>query len=395
MPVCVVSAIGCHTADHHPTDMGCPKKRSSGMGAGASTLPLKLREEDLQHAVHDLFDSFKDSEGFVDKELLIAAAFSGQEQEVYDLFMKFAKNGNMDAKGFHAFCVASKILNRSTFTVADSVRIFQKSLVTVSALNGSTVQSINYPTFRKYVLIDVADKKLLHIDNLVFKLSRIEANPLRLIEPKEPEKKEKKKPKPKQDEEFDYGVPIVDVSEEVDLDDPTTPLRSIENTSTKDKAAVRIQSLSRMRTASRYVNELREINSLHKLEIPEIEIAPTPAPAAPRKTENDVEAIIQSYYHKFTLYSHPDQIDLTHFMKLCHDCDLIQRKFTIVDAELAFLRAKKKASISMKDEYKNGVFFDKRINYMVFRDILLRCIAEKLSQPIDVMIHHLINASKR
>jgi hypothetical protein len=378
------------------------------MGAGASTLPGKLKEEDLQHVVHELFDSFKDSEGLVDKELLIAAAFSGQEQEVYDLYMKYSKNGNMDAKGFHDFCVTSKILNRSNFTVADSVRIFQKSIVTVSASKGSTVQSINYPTFRKYVLIDVADKKEIHIDNLVFKLSRIEANPPRLIAPKEEEKKKKKvkKMKSKPEEEFDFGVPIVDCSDEVDeAEDPLTPLREIGQTA-KDKAAVRIQSLSRMRTASRYVNELREINSLHQLhDEPEIvDIPPTitstssstsSKPQTTNQTKSEVEKIIQSYYHKFTLYSHPDQIDLTHFMKFCHDCGIIQKRFTIVDAELAFLRAKKKASISAKEEYKTGVFFDKRINYLVFRDILLRCIAEKLNQPIDVIIHHVINAAKR
>lgn len=73
---------------------------------------------------------------------------------------------------------------------------------------------------------------------------------------------------------------------------------------------------------------------------------------------------------------------------------MIQKKFTVVDAELAFIRAKKKASISNQAKYKNGVFYDKRINYIVFREILLRCIIEKTGEPIDIILHQLINAAK-
>jgi hypothetical protein len=108
----------------------------------------------------------------------------------------------------------------------------------------------------------------------------------------------------------------------------------------------------------------------------------------------DVEQLLLEYFKKFTLYSHPDQIDLTRFLKLCQAASLIQKKFTVVDAELAFIRAKKKASLSTNAKHRNGVFYDKRINYLVFRDILLRCIVEKTNQPIDMILHQLINAAK-
>jgi hypothetical protein len=118
-------------------------------------------------------------------------------------------------------------------------------------------------------------------------------------------------------------------------------------------------------------------------------IPPVPTTPAP-----DLEPLLQQYFKKFTLSSHPDQIDLTRFLKLCQAASLIQKTFTAVDAELAFIRAKKKASLSKSAKHRNGVFYDKRVNYLVFREILLRCIVEKTNQPIDIILHQLINAAK-
>jgi hypothetical protein len=83
-------------------------------------------------------------------------------------------------------------------------------------------------------------------------------------------------------------------------------------------------------------------------------------------------------------------MDLSRFVKMCRDCGLVDKKFTVVDAELCFLKAKKKAS--MVKEYSGGVFFGKRISYKVFRHVLIRCIMEKKEVPIDRIIHALVNA---
>lgn len=107
------------------------------------------------------------------------------------------------------------------------------------------------------------------------------------------------------------------------------------------------------------------------------------------------EQIIEAYFNRFTPYNHPGQMDLTRFIKFSYDSTLINRRFTVVDAELTFLRAKKKASISNKEKYKSGVSYDKRINFEIFYDILLRCIAEKMNESIDYVLHKVINAAKR
>ena len=146
------------------------------MGAGASSLPTKLTKEDILKVSMDMYFSFKDADGLVDRELLIQAAFSGQEKEVYDLYMKFTTDGLMDAGNFHKFCTTSKLLNKTSFTVGDSVTTFEKSRKSVSLQEGKSVKSINYSTFRKFLLPDVASKKEIHLDNLIFKLSRVDAN---------------------------------------------------------------------------------------------------------------------------------------------------------------------------------------------------------------------------
>jgi hypothetical protein len=248
------------------------------MGAGASSLPTKLKEDDLHLIVKEMFNSFKDSDGYVDKELFIAAAFTGQEKEVIDLFMKFSKSGFMDAKGFHDFCVETKMLNRTNFTVTDSVRIFQKALVTVSTTTGNSTQAINYPTFRKIILPEISEKKSIHLDNLVFKLSRVECNVPRLIvfsrqnscrSTKQAHASSPNK-SVKREDEFD-DIPVVEVTEDVDNKLSPRPTKysltsmsgsSLTGTPNQHSAATRIQSISRMKTASRYVMELKQVNIL-------------------------------------------------------------------------------------------------------------------------------------
>lgn len=247
------------------------------MGAGTSALPNKLKEDDLHHLISDMFNSFKDSDGYVDKELLINAAFTGQEKEVIDLFMKFSINGMMDSKGFHDFCIEAKLLNRTHFTAAESIRIYQKALLTMNTTTGNNnIQSINYPTFRRLILPEIAEKKSLHIDNLIFRLSRVECNVPRLIVLSQQNSKSNVKEKIKsptsvqksiKEDDFD-DIPVVEETEDVDNNITPKPskytlvnsdLTATTGTPEQHLAATRIQSMSRMRTASRYVNELKQV----------------------------------------------------------------------------------------------------------------------------------------
>ena len=229
------------------------------MGAGATSLPPKLSKHDIIKVAESLYNSFKDSDDLVDKELLIRAAMSGQEKEVYDLFKQFSKDGQMTSNEFYKFCKNAKLLNKKIFTVADCVVAFEKSRNTASFEQGKNVQTINYSTFRKLLLPDIAAKKGIHLDNLIFKLSRVDLNPPLLV--------------------LEVPINSVDIEGAVDVEEVgdddadsshehVSPLRkSMErkrtgveaaDMTTEGKAARRIQSCSRMRIASRRVMELKQ-----------------------------------------------------------------------------------------------------------------------------------------
>lgn len=247
------------------------------MGAGSSTLPAKLTEEDLRKLCSQLYNSFHDSDGFIDRETLIHAAFSGQEKEVHDLFMSFANvDGLMDTNGFSKLCRASKIMNKANFTHADAVRVFERSRMSVNLSSGGNAKKtsvINYNIFRTLLMPDIAALKQIHLDNLIFRLSRVECNPPLLFIPppkdddfgailvndvdfSDDEAKEKAEREAKAKSQ---GSSLkIDVEEEKKesckslLDDkPITPQQ--------EKAVHRIQSVSRRLIAKQIVHEMRTV----------------------------------------------------------------------------------------------------------------------------------------
>jgi hypothetical protein len=243
------------------------------MGAGSSTLPAKLTEKDLQKLCKELYHSFKDSDGFIDREALIHAAFSGQEKEVHDLFMTFANHdGLMDNNGFSKLCRAAKILNKSNFTSADAVRVFERSRISVNLNNGRNKNTsvINYNIFRTLLMPDIASMKQLHLDNLIFRLSRVEANPPLLFIPlprdedlgavlveedtdseddEDPEEKTTGADGAALDKTLDINV--AERNTEMLNDMPLTPVQQ--------KAVHRIQSVSRRLIAQHIVHEMKTV----------------------------------------------------------------------------------------------------------------------------------------
>lgn len=250
------------------------------MGAGSSTLPAKLTEQDLQKLCKELYNSFKDSDGFIDREALIHAAFSGQEKEVHDLFMNFANNdGLMDSNGFFKLCKCAKILNKSNFTHSDAVRVFERSRMSVNVNAGGRVKEssvINYNIFRTLLMPDIASMKQLHLDNLIFKLSRVEAHPPLLFIPlpkdedlgavlvddvdfdddEEDEKKSGEKKLLNKTSDEPLSVDVEEKGKESDVDKlhdlPITPLQQ--------KAVHRIQSVSRRLIAKHIVHEMKAVS---------------------------------------------------------------------------------------------------------------------------------------
>mmetsp|Transcript_2082 Transcript_2082/g.3741 ORF Transcript_2082/g.3741 Transcript_2082/m.3741 type:complete len:402 (-) Transcript_2082:205-1410(-) len=378
------------------------------MGAGSSTLPAKLTEKDLQKLCKELYNSFKDSDGFIDREALIHAAFSGQEKEVHDLFMNFANpDGLMDNNGFFKLCKCAKIMNKNNFTHADAVRVFERSRMSVNVNAGGRAKDIsviNYNIFRTLLMPDIASMKQLHLDNLIFKLSRVEAHPPLLFIPlpkdedlgavlvddvdiDDEEEEETKNSNEEKAEEKDVpGALQIDVSEDVKAKGDKIATKGVEETlhdipltPEQHKAVHRIQSVSRRLIAQHIVHEMKVVRAT-ALSVNEEDFDKTSAGV-------DIEMRLQRMFNHFCRNG---EMDSNKFVKLCRDSDLTDRFFTIIDVELCFLKAKLKANSTK--EYKNHIFHSKRVGYKVFREILLRCVMERKKCSMDKLIHNLLNA---
>ena len=72
-------------------------------------------------------------------------------------------------------------------------------------------------------------------------------------------------------------------------------------------------------------------------------------------------------------------MDLACCLQLCKDAKIVNGQFfTNHDVQFVFLKAK---SIALNNEaYKAGILVNKRVNYLVFRQILIPCLAEKTTQ---------------
>lgn len=76
------------------------------------------------------------------------------------------------------------------------------------------------------------------------------------------------------------------------------------------------------------------------------------------------------------------------FVSLCRETEIITRKFTPLDAKLSFDKAKAMALAPRSGrEFNEGVLYDKRINYKVFREVLIPCLSRDTSISIDNLLN--------
>jgi len=144
------------------------------MGSGIS-IPDKLNEENVIRLCGSRFDkakfeAIKDEDGFVTKENFLLAMDEGQEREVFELYMQFVPTGLMDSRTFIKFCRDTKLLNKKNFPSPDADLVFQK----VKAKLVTSSKTINYDHFRKLIIPEIAQRKSMEVNDLIFKLSRAE-----------------------------------------------------------------------------------------------------------------------------------------------------------------------------------------------------------------------------
>jgi phosphorylcholine metabolism protein LicD len=147
------------------------------MGASASSLPDHLTENDFKHLCGDSYNhiyyiALKETgaaaTGSIQKDMLLSISTDGIEKEIFQLFLNFCPNGEMESKTFIKFLKDTKSLNKNSFTSGDADLIFQK----YKTKYGS--KSLNYYVFRTAMIPDIAVKKSLEVEKYLQKLAHCE-----------------------------------------------------------------------------------------------------------------------------------------------------------------------------------------------------------------------------
>jgi hypothetical protein len=218
------------------------------MGATGSTLPDKLSEDELKNVCGEQFDpvvyeSLKDSEGFVDREkflTLVSGRVVGAadvEKEAETVFISYCPKGDMESKTFMKLCKDLKFLNKK-FTGPDADLLYQKEK--------SRFGNINYAIFRRHLVPSLAAKKEVSEDVIMKKIAA-----------------------------SDGPVLTGTVSDNVRFhDDKSTYTGAIakndnfknelsEENADQVAAATKLQKVQRVKQAQRQVNELKEVGWLY------------------------------------------------------------------------------------------------------------------------------------
>jgi len=143
------------------------------MGSSASSLPELLNENDFKNICGSdynpiYYSTLKNIDGNVLRDFLILISSNSIEKEVFQLYLSFTSNGELDSKTFIKILKDTKSLNKNNFTSGDADLIFQKYKTKTG------LKTLNYNIFRNNMIPDIVQKKGIDIDGYLRKLSQCE-----------------------------------------------------------------------------------------------------------------------------------------------------------------------------------------------------------------------------
>jgi hypothetical protein len=316
------------------------------MGASASVyweaLNDELNEEEVKMILADefdqkQFDTLRDKKtGLLSRTTLMEIihnhkllAKEAEVKEIFHLFVQICgKNGEMTRSNFISFCKEAKLLSKKNFPRVEADIMFDKALKVPKVIS----KTMNFRDFMRVCIPLIAEKLKVEVHVVLRRLASVDHAPTE-------EEKE---------------------AEENALNEMTK----------EECAAMKIQTSSRRNTATKLHKGIVEAEKSARHAGPEF----FDVPADPdHKDEKKLEDVF------VTSCSPKMEMDLPCCLKLCKDSKIVNDQFfTNHDVQLVFLKAK---SIAMHNEaYKTGIIVGKRLNYKVFREILIPCLAEKRTQ---------------
>jgi hypothetical protein len=330
--------------------------------------------------------------GYVSKDfffqLLSSSSSSsiGVEREVYYLYLQYCPNGEMDLKLFLKFCVETKTLKKLLFTKGEAELLFQKY-----KSKYGLKKSINYFIFRHDLLPSIAMKRQWNIMNYLLKLSKC----------KEPTGgiQEIKKGEGNGDHEITTARSTGSSSNAPQKECISLFAASDEQITA---AVVKLQSFHRKTQAKIDLAALREvISSLLSLLSDSSSSSPPPPPLLSQlehlSHQEEEHHIIPLELDPSTnltlsnifLQNSPDitsnEMNLQSFLQFCSNYSLyLPRLCTTNDCKIIFQTT---LAIGKHSEQINQfISYDKRIQFIAFRDILLPLLATKRHQTVTELI---------
>lgn len=309
-----------------------------GSGASTSSLPERLDESDVKAVCGDFFDqtefdAIKDEDGRVSKETFISAMNANIEKEVFNVYLSYCQNSEIDSQTFGRLCRDAKLLNK-TFTRTDAgivfIHIKQKE-------KSAHTKAINFKSFRQFGITEMATKKGVDVHQILEKIARSEG-----------------------DQKMNFPRKVFSAG--------TT---SSEN-ERLEQAAIKIQKTARKRIGRRTFLFLLKVKGIKNSHVTESDF--------PRYYfEEPNERQLHAVYNSFCSLS---EMNVYEFVKLLKCATLLTKAFTDYLAQEVFKEGIAKAEACEEGgPIHNGILYGKRVRYDVFRRILLVDVAimKKLS----------------
>lgn len=380
------------------------------MGGAASVLPERLDEEmcmKFSHFSPSRFIALREESknNTVSRDLALAINTPGVEREVFVLYMKFCDSGEMDSETFVQLVGTIKLLNK-TFNRAIASQLFDSHLP-----EGKL--AINFVVFRVQLVPDVSRSKEVPLATILQKIAVYDGpipgktglvNSLKVATSKSSKipalsamdsGTDIEEYQPNENTSIHRNDTERNINREIAVDEVDSSQSIGAGRSSKEVEAVKtIQAAIRIKVAKQQVSVLKEVETIRKSarhitgEGPVLsqEYSDNLVFTAKVQSTDEVTDVLSSVFNKFCKV--PNEMDLFDFKKMCRELNLLTKTFTMIEAEAAFKTSI--ATIEAEGEsgpYAAGVMFGKKINFDVFKNVLIGFTARRRATPMDKFIH--------
>jgi len=309
----------------------------------------------------NLYGSFSEDDGLASREKIIAVVTDTTEQELYSLFVDYTEDGVL----MNNACFLDILKDVKVLSKAD-LSSHYASIIFKDATAHMPQKRVNFTFFREILIPIVASKKQWTVDSLVSRLCVFE-------------KSLENDSMPPLKKELSRIESVLRLSQEI------------------QQAATKLQKLGRRRQSTAQTQFMREC-SLARMD-PNIKTL-VQSSVKDEGEEEKLLALFTRYSESYDttqefrrVFKAKGRLERRQFVLMCHHAKLTNlTRFTVLDCNQVFDKAKAIAlNPAAGVSYRDDVYFNKRIGFSVFRDIVIPCLEEKTKLDKHAILLRLIS----